>query len=430
MQSTGTLTAPLGSRDFSEVVVSPFMQRIGLMLMSAVILVNDTNLSNSGADAGGLDPQTLLKLVICGACGLYGVLNLPHTKQLLFRPGAIWVTLFAGWALICVPMAVNISYSFIAIGLLACMILFAPALIQAVGMKRILITAVVILEIYLLGCWAMHFIAPELNGFDPDISHAADAARLGGLSHPNSTAGKATLAIGLILTVTCCRWISFRKLLLPLLFTFVTLLFTGSRTWTGASICIIGLAGWRELNLQSKALVFCGTVVLGSFLGLMVVNEINDNSIDYVLAGFSRSGKSDEIYSMTGRSDLWSLCVEKIAESPIWGYGYGCQRFVIEDHFWVTRHAHNLVLNTTLGCGFVGAALLLLLLGSQLPRAILSNDFFPVAMLIMLVIGGLTDNPIFNPMPSVIMLFLLLCLSAPSKQEQIVAEPVTEQRSD
>ena len=419
MHATSTLNAPLSSQELLSEAVSPLVQRIGLMLMAAVVMVNDSNFTPNVDGAGW---ELMLKLGICGGCGLYGLLYFLHIRPILFRQGMVWVTLFATWSLLCAPFAVNQTYSIVGVGLLLSMMLFAPALLLSVGLKRILITGVIVLEFYLLACWAMHAVNPELNGFDPDKAHAADAARLGGLSHPNSTANKAVLSIALMVSLLSYRWARFKYLLLPLLFSFSTLLLTGSRTWLAVSLAIMGLAVWRELNIKSRALLISGTMTLVGLVGLILINELDGNFIDSALSGISRSGKSEEIYSMTGRAELWEVVREKIADSPLFGVGYGCQRYAIEDHYWVTRHAHNLILNTALGSGVIGAAFLIFLLLSQIGRALFRDEMFPAAILLMVLIGGIAENPIFNPMPGAIMLFLLITLSGSFEKEQMMAE--------
>jgi O-antigen ligase len=59
---------------------------------------------------------------------------------------------------------------------------------------------------------------------------------------------------------------------------------------------------------------------------------------------------------VSGREELWSEILEKVAERPILGYGF----YVAPQYFWRVTHGHNTYLNVTLGGGVVQLSLLIL----------------------------------------------------------------------
>jgi O-antigen ligase len=84
---------------------------------------------------------------------------------------------------------------------------------------------------------------------------------------------------------------------------------------------------------------------------------------DDLALAFSRSGRLEEMLSLTGRTDIWRAVLALVEQSPWLGHGFASSREVLPafwqgDHGWTTTSAHNLWLQAALGCGLVGLALL------------------------------------------------------------------------
>ena len=125
----------------------------------------------------------------------------------------------------------------------------------------------------------------------------------------------------------------------------------------------------------------------------------------------SRSGDTDEMYSLTGRTEIWGFAVDRIAKSPFFGHGCGCARFPMcqFDPFPIT-HAHNLLLNVMLDTGIPGGIILVAMLLAQLRAAYFKPRAFPDLMTVMVLVSGFADVPVFSPIADPATLLWILAL--------------------
>ena len=394
----------------------------GVALIACVVIVNETNFRLPSISTEP-DLQTLIKIFVCLACGLYGVLNLRVSQSLTIHWPTLFMLLLGAWAILSSFKSINPSYALATCGTLWCLILFALACIDRLGQRLILLSSLAAVTVFLVLCWCAYFVAPGINGFDPTISHARDIGRLGGLVHPNGTAKIAAIGVVLAMAALHKKYLPPQWLGILLVFLGLTLFWTGSRTWMVTTLFVVVAVTWSLIGLRSRLAMSLGGLLAAVLLATFVVNVISAAEIDRRVATLSRSGDSSEIYTMTGRAELWEFCSEKIMDSPIFGFGYGCQRFVIADgHFWKTRHAHNILINLILGCGMIGGVLFLLVIAAQIMSLIHTPALFPCALLGLLFIGGMTENPLFNPIPGAMTLLFLISLVWTTSQESDVAQ--------
>jgi len=396
------------SSTLADVKVADF---VGVFLLGAVMALNEANFRPPDIESAALDWQVALKLVVCLGCGFYGLWFLPRTLPLLLNSAGLWAVAFSAWALMTSLAAVNFGYSFVSAAALWGVLLFAPPVLLQLGIRRVVMTMIVALLLFLVASWATWFVAPELNGFDPDVALAADAARFGGLLHPNGTGRLAATLIALLLVAGRMDFLRWRTIVPLTGFAALTLLLTGSRTYILATVAVGALAWWSarssEWRLIGTSALF---VLLGTALLLLVVSPLVSEP-DSLLSPFSRSGRATEIYSMTGRTYLWEFALEKIGQSPLAGYGYSCERFVIaREHFWPTRHAHNVLLSAMLATGVPGGLLLLGAMLWQGSQAIFRPRLFPDLVLLLVLIGGLADCPLLPAIPGATTLLWLMAL--------------------
>ena len=373
---------------------------IGVSLIFGLLFVNEANFRQTTAMEAGADWQALMKLGISGACGAYGLwfLNFSRLKELSVP--ATGMALFCVWAYVCAMKSVNVVYSLTCCTTMMSVFVFTDAITQKMGRQRIILVSLTVLVLFLVGCWCANVVAPGLNSFDPLVDAIADSRRFAGLLHPNGTAGLAAMSIGLALVAANAGYLSWKQATPLMLFAFVTLFLTGSRTWMFAAILVSGYAALKHLNALNRVMAISAGVVVIALASFYLSEAWSSSKADKALASVSRSGKSEEIYTLTGRADLWAFCIKKIESSPVFGYGYGCQRFIIADeHYWPTRHAHNVLLNATLGTGLVGGGILAVVLVYQIFRLFTDRNDFPDTILLLILVGGFSENPIFNPLP-------------------------------
>ena len=128
-------------------------------------------------------------------------------------------------------------------------------------------------------------------------------------------------------------------------------------------------------------------------------------------SALSRSGHAEEVTSLTGRTELWQYTLHKIQQAPIVGYGYGCPRFILSDRRgWQTFNAHNTILNVALALGWVGAALLSTALLGMVWQMFRRPNTFADVLLIVVLVGGLADVTLLNPMPGALTTMWLFAL--------------------
>ncbi len=178
-------------------------------------------------------------------------------------------------------------------------------------------------------------------------------------------------ALGVILSIyyiSLAQTVSRRVLIIALLGIFLlTLGLTQSR---GA---IVGLAG--AYLIQAAIIQPFAPIALGLVVIMLVWLTLQPAYLQWLVTiltdGLTRSGKSKELLSMTGRTDLWSAIVPKWLERPWFGFGLGAPRTAIPDAYsdiWgnTQQSAHNWILESLLSVGIIGTLVLLtfiLLLG-------------------------------------------------------------------
>lgn len=121
------------------------------------------------------------------------------------------------------------------------------------------------------------------------------------------------------------------------------------------------LARWIGLALASLAALALFLNAAGLSLGL------HDG-----LGLLSRTGSIDEIMTLTGRTDIWSVAVDRLLERPVLGWGFNGTEDLMtssmpKGFYGTAVNAHNMYLQLALSLGMVGlfpGILLLALFGS------------------------------------------------------------------
>jgi O-antigen ligase len=132
--------------------------------------------------------------------------------------------------------------------------------------------------------------------------------------------------------------------------------------------------------------------------------------VEHIAEKLSRDGDAKEVYSMNSRTQVWDYALDKLGESPIIGYGQGCQRFIMKDNFFPTHHAHNLVLNVALGTGYIGAILLVCQLGVLVRRFFGGHNPFSSLLIVAVLLEGFAEGQMFGPTPDAHTVLLLLAV--------------------
>ena len=145
--------------------------------------------------------------------------------------------------------------------------------------------------------------------------------------------------------------------------------------------------------------------VLGlSFLviSMIVILAANFNA---VARAVTRSGDVSELFTFTGRTDVWAFAWPLITEAPLLGYGYGSTRVLFQDLpamlGWTASHAHNMWLQGILEVGVLGVLIMMapfvsvVLAGMRLRNALLG------ALALQLLVRSATEVVLFFYIPGV-----------------------------
>jgi len=153
------------------------------------------------------------------------------------------------------------------------------------------------------------------------------------------------------------------------------------------AIIVMSLIG-LHLFLKSK---FSNLIVLYVPLivvFLMVIFFININIVE----SMQRTG-SEDVYTFTGRTYIWSASIDLIKERYFMGYGFGAGGDALYDYYgtlslWTTYSAHNLYIQQLLDLGVIGLSFVLTMIIYYIYISIkLKESLFLFYILMILVIG-------------------------------------------
>jgi O-antigen ligase len=91
-----------------------------------------------------------------------------------------------------------------------------------------------------------------------------------------------------------------------------------------------------------------GAILLIFFLLFLYSDIIPEQLSENVSAFILRGQDTDELATLTGRTVTWNLGWEEVKESPVFGWGFQADRFLLG------QHAHNAYLYALMTSGFVG----------------------------------------------------------------------------
>jgi exopolysaccharide production protein ExoQ len=386
----------------NDTVGNPLSIALGVALLLAFIPITTVNLiPDSNERAFAVDWQTLLRLGLCASCGLYGLWHLNLTLPLFGRFAGLWCILFGLWALLSVPFSDTWMYAAAAVFSLWCVILFAPAVLMQLGGRRTVET-ILAGTLLLVGLnWFFYFAVPQIGRTPYQLPDGGDIIyRLG--NDAQQLGLQAAWAVGFLLALAFARLRRGWTLWLPLALCVVTLPLTQSRTAMLTAAAIVGWVCWRHASALQRwfaALFLLMVAAVGAFCisaGLLAFDG------DELLSHIARSGEADEIYSVTGRTEIWEFAQEKVLESPLLGYGYGSSRFALSGHRdpnFSPDHAHNLLLNVALGSGIPAAALLVIMLAAQIRGLARQESVVPQIATVIVLVAGFSEPVLFGPMP-------------------------------
>jgi len=168
------------------------------------------------------------------------------------------------------------------------------------------------------------------------------------------------------------------------------------------------------------------------FALLVIMASLGSPSrFDGITKSFSRSGDPTELYTLTGRLEIWQFAQEKVLESPISGYGYNSSKVILGQHLGfenglMVDTAHNLWLQNMLSVGLIGtlpmAVLYVWLAAQYVRRPCPFRDFFAVLSLV----AGMAENQAFGTTPTALMMLFFTASLLPEAATERARSPRLE----
>jgi O-antigen ligase len=201
--------------------------------------------------------------------------------------------------------------------------------------------------------------------------------------------------------------------------TAIMILLTQAKVIIVIMAIILPIYAWRGgFRPTGKALVACA-VVLTMSAGALILADTNTDVIDNVSTHLE--SKSSEASSLTGRTQVWDLALERWQESPLFGWGYPLWNLKNRESNavrlgWPAPHAHSLYLQQLSVSGLVGLSALLVMLFSifilfwhKCPN----NRFFIVVCAVILLGRGVFEVSVrLENLSDPNNLFLIFCIAA------------------
>lgn len=339
--------------------ISYHYSTITLFLWAALLVLTGTNFRHrTGTEMVEMDYMVYIQILVALAAIVWSSFRIINYKKWHIGIKTLMLyLLFALFSAAFSPYPVTVlGYWFLLAGV---GFLTFDMVVNAESQKdlnRFEITWLIIMTLIILKDSAESLISPEFG---------AGTSRLGmGVTHANNISFYAALAF----------WISFGRaknlfsflMWIPrALFLFVILL---SRTRISMVALVVGglIYVWykfRYLNPKESSffriIFICLTLLSVTVIVWLFTLDASwvNSSLDY----FNRSQSVEELFSGTGRTEIWATVFERIFDNGInliFGHGYGMSRFIINTGntapFFFAFHAHNGMLEILLATGLAG----------------------------------------------------------------------------
>lgn len=393
-----------------------------LAVLVVLAFVNDALFRQRDPGEIGLDWQNALKFALWGLAWLIGICNLPRTWPLLRGGAFVWMSLYLGYALLSSFYSAAPLYSFSTAFGLTGMALFAAALAVSATEKQILLSFALSLFVFVLVGWVAYYAAPDIGRSLFITSHGTVVERMCGLAGQPNALGA---GIAVLLALVCLLWVRGHIGVLAVAVLggggLFTLLVADSRT------ALLGLIiGIAAITLRRSIWLY-GPAILGGCVLALGGLSIQLRDLMSLSGGLSRSGDATELFTLTGRTEIWEFAWDKILLNPWIGYGYNSSKFILPQFDGLpglkVDEAHNMLLQNLLAVGVVGTIPLIGFLLTCLADYVRAPDARRDIFTFIILVWGITVAGAFGSTPTTMSLGVFCCLAL-ARLDQVAAEPL------
>lgn len=369
----------------------------GLALLLVIVLaVLNVAFDQRQEGEVGLTPQNFLKLMAWLFLALVALVQARRFLWMMRDPVLALAGLHVVLALVSAAWSLAPLYTFVngigLIGYLGLACLVAVRLSERTALRMMAGSLFALIG----GGLVVGNLLPEMGWIPP--SHGEPQWRFQGVSgQPNVYAQQA----GYLLTLAVCarreRHLTRGAFLACLVAALVAILLSNSRTTLLACLLAWALVALRE---RGRLRIFAIPVGIAAALAMLAVSIGGVAGLDGVFGGFTRSGSASELTTLTGRTEIWSVAADLIAQRPLLGWGYNGTEQLIADSVPTTFYGshvntHNMSVQLVLGLGFLGALPGLGFVAGLLWRLVRSPDPTRDQVTLLMVVSGLSEAPIF-----------------------------------
>ncbi len=401
----GLLAAGLGAW---LVMAAAFGSPYAIMLyFAAIAFMTNAQFRVRGAGDMSGDWQSALKFLIWLGAGVIGFPHMPPLRELLTRPACACCLAYIVMALASCLYSPVPAYSFGCALALLCLFFFSFSLTTKLTESQMLWTLLVTLSVFNVGGWIVFFVYPEL-GTSAAWTTGGMVFRMCGL------AGQATNLGAVCAKAVGAAFVLFyahrRGSVLALIlgaFGVVTLIKSDARTTEIAAVAGIGAV------IAARSILLSAGAALGGAIAL-ILPQLFPGLVRMVSSGFSRSGDPTELYTLTGRLEIWDFAWKQITLSPIIGYGYNSSKVVLGSHVGfenglMVDSAHNLYLQNMLSVGLMGTVPLIVLLAYLAWKCATLPIPFVCYTIVLVLVSSVSDTDTIGTTPTLMtMMFFVV----------------------
>lgn len=374
----------------------PVVMLIGYFALFMVAFGNLVDLEADN-DKVSISGQAFVKIVMLGLGGIYGgigFLSDIRVRQMLFSFPMMWMVILFGCFCLAIPGSPIVLESFASTVSIACVILMTITALVQMGIRSVLKTLFYAMALYVLVSWAAFILKPDVGVFLEPTVDGQSVARMGGLAHPN-TLGQVsglTLVLGLLLFNLESKLSVFKTAVV--LLAAGALVFSLSRTSLLACIVAIAVV-YRYHIFRRKYLFYALVAACIGLVALMFAAVVFDlgATIQSKIGLVSKSGDTDELFSATGRTEIWAHALHLISQRPLTGYGAATTKIYLADYSY---HCHNLVINIAFSTGVFGGLIAFWMCLERTFRLFFRHHPIADALVAFILVNGLFENVIFS----------------------------------
>lgn len=377
-----------------------------MIFFSIVCFLTDAQFRARGAGEITSDWQSALKFLAWLGAGIIGYVHTPSFRTLLLRPACVCWLAYIFIAIISSIYSPVPAYSFGCALALLCLFFFSFALTRQLTEPQILWTMLLTLTIFNVGGWMVFYLLPDL-GTSVAWTNNGILLRMCGLAGQATNLGAVCAqALGAAFILWYTRRCGLIVALILGGFAFLTLVKSDARTTE-----IAALLGILTIVASKSPLLIAGGT-LAAISGLAAL-QVFPGLLNMLGSQFSRSGDPTEIYTLTGRLEIWDFSWSQIKLSPYLGYGYNSSKIVLGNHIGfenglMVDSAHNMYLQNLLSVGVIGIIPLITLLLYLIYKCFTKQIPIICYTLVIVLISSISDTDSIGTTPTLMTILFFL----------------------